>query len=256
MPRRPLTIGMNPFPPPRQAPLWVRIIVTPLQLAAVIIMLPVGLALVLLVIVLTPVFLLCFFIWDKLFGIKGRKETEPPSYWPSSVRTIAAEHFEEVHVSKSGEAWLKATFPAFARFGSRYPELADWVCPDLPPPGEVAVLLGSEFSRVPLDTAEYRKLYDWLERHQEAIAEAIKHQLPAGEWLAELLGNEEGDETVPIEDRFRISSVVLECSNRTPGYEQLVYLRVDQTWDIEHAWHVEISGIRADGFDELEFGSM
>lgn len=256
MPRRSPRNQINPFPQGAKTPLWVGIIVIPLQLVAVILFLPIGLALVLFVTVVTPVFLLGFFIWDKLFGINGPKETEPPTYWPSSVRTIATEHFGELNVSKSGQAWLKATFPAFARFGSRYPELADWVCPDLPPLGEVPVLLGDEFSGVALDTTEYHKLYDWLGRHQEAIAEEIRQQLPAGDWLAEFLGDEEGDEAIPIGDRFRISSVMLKCGNKTPGYEQLVFLGVDQTWDSEHAWHVEISGIRDDGFDELEFGSM
>jgi len=252
MPRRPIRI--NPFPAQRKSPLWLRIILAPIELVAAIIVVPIALAVVLLVLVLLPVYLLCSSIRDRIFGAEDPEVSEPPSYWPSLERTIPSELFGELHVTASGQAWLKATFPAFARFGGHYVELADWVYPDLPPPGEVSVVLGQEdVAAAQADTAEYRSLYDWLGRHQISIAEEIQQQLPDEGWFAEW---GDGAEEVPVADRFRISSVELLCGNNVPGYEQLVTLWVDQTWDPEHAWRAEISGIRDDGFDDLDFGSM
>jgi hypothetical protein len=232
---------------------------------AAIIVFPIALAVALLAIVLLPILVLCSSLRDRIFGIKRpdeRKAMKPPSYWPSSERTILSEHFGELHLARSGQAWLTATFPAFARFGSRYAESANWEDPppDLPPPGEVPVMLGypvmpghEDVTARQTDSAEYRKLYDWLGCHQEAIAEEIQRQLPDP---CSFFWRRDEEEAIPVADRFRISLVVLVCGIPTPGYEMLVQLWADQTWDPEHAWRAEISGIRDDGFFSLDFGMM
>lgn len=246
MSRRRSTV--NPFLPQRQSPLWLRIVQALFKLVAAIVVFPIALAIVLLVIMLLPVFVLCSIIRDRVFGVDLDDEpddTGPPSYWPSCEHTITSEQFGELNIARNGQAWQKATFPAFARFGSRYREFADWVNPDLPPPGEIAVMLGDDELSTERDHfSTYRRMLDLLERHQESIADEIQRKVRTAAWLKE---HEMGD----VDDRFRVSSTVL-LRLTVP----VVMLELDQTWDIEHAWTVEIAGLTDDGFESLELGPM
>jgi len=194
------------------------------------------------------------FVVAAISGLVAKKEetdddTGPRSYWPPIDRVIASEFFGELNVTSSGVAWLHAEFPAFSRFGRRYTELAGWVPSDLPETGEFVVLLGGEpFRAERTDSAEYRVLLDWFEEHQEDIADDLHDQIRLVAWL-------QPNELESVDDRFRVSAARLHCA--VDGGEMTnIMLELGQSWDFEHAWIVEITGITKSGYASLSVGPM